>query len=558
MSDFKIRGIEIHSRSMWYHAHVNRVLSFMENNGFNALIFHQSDILNNLVLPSKYISKELMWNKFRGMRTFHIENNQNYLNLFIGKAKGKNIKFYLSIKEIYFPDEVLELFPFLVKENSIACPTDPFWIDYIEACMEDLCLALPELSGVILSAGTHEARTSITKKNPCGCQRCKKTKAFDWYYSIFNIIGKVLGKYGKEYIIRDFSNSSSNQSTLLQAAKEADPSVIISLKNTPHDYFPTFPDNPKIGTTGQREWIEFDAWGQFYASGIFPASIAEDFQDRMKRFKELGAEGVYFRTDWEGMYENSAFSSSNILNLYAAGLLAEDVNADLDDAYKKWAANGWLMTFTTDSDNAPPYPPKSPEAWKNLKDYMKASWQVLRKTVYVRTHWFCEDNMFPDSLSMAYRMMVSYHGRDQWDPGASEMVKPTEENISLIMKEKEEALAECRNLRRILNVESLGFPSKVENDINEMLDLYDIYCHIGFYSAGTVFYTWLFMESRKEGDKENALKAIDALLSYRETVIKRLQKNNGEYTHIIYWLLNEKRMLSLALNAKEKIEEVLQ
>lgn len=538
---------------MWYHAHVNRALSFMEENGFNALIFHQSDILNYLVLPNRYIDKDLMWNKFRGMRTFAVENNQNYLNHFIKKAKSKGIGFYLSIKEIYCPDEILELFPFLVREKNVACPSDPFWIDYIEACMEDMCRALPDLEGVILSAGTHEARTSITKKNPCTCERCKALKPFDWYFSIFNVVGKVLRKYSKKYIVRDFSNSASNQSVLLEAAKKADKDVIISLKNTPHDYFPTFPDNPKIGTTGQEEWIEFDAWGQFYGSGIFPASIAEDFQSRMRRFKATGATGVYFRTDWEGMYENSSFSSSNMLNLYAAGLLARDVDADLDEAYRRWGQKGWIKTFDCDSDNPVPHSPSNPEAWRNLRDYMKASWEVLRKTTYVRTHWFCEDNMFPNTLSMAYRMMVTYHGRDQWDPGASDMVKPTRENVALIISEKEQALDECDRLESILDVKSLGFDKDAEGDILDMLDLYKVYCRIGYHSCLTVFLTWLCMNSKLKEDRDRAIEAIEGLLDYRRTVISVLDRGNDKFTHIIYWLLNERRMLSLAEDAAKNI-----
>ena len=55
MSDFQVIGIEMHSRSMWYHAQVKKALDFMEENGFNALIFHQSDIVNKLAFPKQYL-----------------------------------------------------------------------------------------------------------------------------------------------------------------------------------------------------------------------------------------------------------------------------------------------------------------------------------------------------------------------------------------------------------------------------------------------------------------------------------------------------------------------
>ncbi len=553
MRSFDVCGLEMHSRSMWYHAHVYRALDFMERNGFNALIFHQSDIINTLALPSKYLTNDMMWEKFRGMRTFAIENNRNYLNNIIRRAHRKGIRFYLSIKEIYCPDEILELFPWLVRENNIACPSDPFWWTYIEACLEDVMQALPGLDGIILSMGTHEAKTSITKKTPCRCERCRSLDPFDWYRSGFEAVSRVLRAHGREFIVRDFSNSAANQSVLLRAAKAADKDVVISLKNTPHDYFPTFPDNPKIGTTGQTEWIEFDAWGQFYGMGIFPASIAEDFQARMNRCYDKGARGVYFRTDWEGMYENSALSTANILNLYAGGLLAGNLDADLDDAYRAWAAAGWIGTFLTDSDAIQPVPPTAPDAWIRLRDFMKASWRVLEKTVYVRTHWFCEDNMFPDSLSIAFRMMVSYHGRDQWDPGASQMVAVTLENMALIFAEKEEAQQACAALAGILQAETLGFPPEVVEDIRAMFALYQLYAEIGLHSCQVVFHTQRALDTGDAADKALALAAVEELDACRERVQAHLDANDGQYPHIIYWLLNTGRMQRLADDVRTKL-----
>lgn len=554
MRKFDFCGLEMHSRSMWYHSHVKNALEFMEDNGFNALIFHQSDILNHLVLPKKYLDKKLMWEKFRGMRMFLIESNRNYINKFVREANRKGIDFYFSLKEIYCPDEILEVYPFLVREKNVACPTDPFWWGYIEACIEDLCETVPGFKGVILSSGTHEARTSLTKKNPCTCERCKNTNPYDWYYEGFKAVYGPLKKHGKGFVVRDFSNTAANQSVILKAATAVSKDVIISLKNTPHDYFPTFPDNPKIGTTGQKEWIEFDSWGQFYGSGIFPASIAEDIKKRMDHCHKKGAVGVYFRTDWEGMFENSTFSTPNMINLYAGGLLAGDVDADLDRAYEKWGKAGWIATLKSDSDRPLPVPPANSEAWKNMRDFVKASWEVMRKTVYVRTHWFCEDNMFPDSLDIAFRMMVSYHGRDQWDPGASDMVKVTEENMEIIFQEKEQAIKECKALARILKAETLGFPQETLDDISEMFALYLLYCNIGKFSCRTVFLSQRALDTGSEEDRKKALDSAEELLAYRDHVIKHLDSKEGIYPHIIYWLVNENRMRLLAEDAKRLLE----
>jgi hypothetical protein len=263
-----------------------------------------------------------------------------------------------------------------------------------------------------------------------------------------------------------------------------------------------------------------------------------------------GVKGVFFRTDWEGMIENSTLSSPNMINLYAAGLLSNNVDADLDIAYKKWGQAGWIETLKCDSDNPSPIPPSNPDAWKNMRDFMKASWGVLKKTVYVRTNWFCEDNMFPDSLDKAFKMLVTVHGRDEWEPGASDLVKVTKDNMDIIFAEKEDAIRECLALRNILKPEALGLPREALDDIDEMFRLYEIYCRIGLYSCKVVFLTQYALDNGLVAEPRTAAeKAVADLRAYREEVIKFFEKKTRFYHHIIFWLLNENRMKLLADNA---------
>ena len=76
---------------------------------------------------------------------------------------------------------------------------------------------------------------------------------------------------------------------------------------------------------------------------------------------------------------------------------------------------------------------------EQYRQFMEASWEVLEKTVFVRGHVFAEDGMFPNTIKRAFDLMTRIHSRDDWDPGASKKVEPTDENIKVICKEKEEA-----------------------------------------------------------------------------------------------------------------------
>lgn len=555
--DFDFVGLEIHSSRMWQLAQVDRAISFMAEKGFNALIFHQSDMMNRLVLPEKYVTVKTMWEKFSALRYFDIENNQNYINLVARRAKRRGIGFYLNFKEIFYPDEIPELYPFLMNpKNAVVCPSHPFWPEYIEACVEELCQRVPELSGVILSAGTHESRTSMTRQNPCGCERCRSMDVEQWYCNLFSAVYRPLKNHGIPLIVRDFTFTKGAQSTLLRAAEKAAPDVIVALKNTPHDYYPTFPNNPKIGTTKHREYVEFDTWGQFFGAGFFPVSIAEDLQQRMRFCRTKGVRGVWFRTDWEGMYENSTFNSCNMLNLYAAGRLAQNADADLDSVYQMWGMRGWIDSLQSGSYLPEPSAPKNPSAWKHMRTFMQASWQVMRKTVYVRDHWFCEDNMFPDSLDKAFKMMVKVHGRDDWEPGASQRLDPAkEENLLEIRREKQQALEQVEELRGLLAPEECGFSETTICQIDKLLALYRQYVEIGKHSCDVVFLTLLAERDRTETNRFAAKQAIKALLDVCTRTERMLAEGDDDYPQIVYWLLNVQRMKLLAADAERILQE---
>ena len=122
----------------------------------------------------------------------------------------------------------------------------------------------------------------------------------------------------------------------MQAATRCSRDIVIAMKNMPHDYYPTFPNNPRIGNTGDRpQWVEFDCWGQFYGMGFFPCSVVEDMHRRFEFCHAHGVQGIWLRTDWEGMIEASTFNSFNILNVIAGGLLSNNIQEDMDIIYKK-------------------------------------------------------------------------------------------------------------------------------------------------------------------------------------------------------------------------------
>src|SRR5690606_2550361 len=169
--------------------------------------------------------------------------------------------------------------------------------------------------------------------------------------------------------------------------------------------------------------------------GLCPCSVVEDMQGRLRRYRDAGASGVMMRTDWEIISQSSVFSSFNTLNLVAGALLSRDVDTPLDAVYARWAADGVVSPLVADSVPQTAFHAADRQSVDALTRLMRLGWQILERTIYVRGHVFQENCQFPDTVGLAFLMMVDFHRRDHWEPGAHLRVEPTDENVEAVFAE---------------------------------------------------------------------------------------------------------------------------
>jgi hypothetical protein len=155
--------------------------------------------------------------------------------------------------------------------------------------------------------------------------------------------------------------------------------------------------------------------------------------------------------------------------------------------------------------------------------------------------------MFPDTVQKAFAMMVEIHGRDEWEPGASRQLEPTEDNLRAIFAEKDAAGREVAALGSILRPESLGLPPEFAREIDIILDLYALYVRGFSCCAHVCFQTRKAQGSREASDIQAARASLDRLRAYREDVADRLR--GTRYPHYVYWLFDVERLDSLAADA---------
>ena len=536
---FDVRSLEFHSDQMWQWRSVDRGLRMMERLKLNTLIFHQRDMTDYLVLPRAYFSPANM-RRYAPVRRTTMYDYRYALRRAVAEAKKRQMKLFIEVNEIYYPDGIVEMNPQLSVNGSV-CPTDPFWWEFEKKKYEEILEEIPDIDGVIVSPGTVESRLTIAG-NSCTCARCRDYDPAMWYHNLTQSIYEPLHARGKLLVIRDFSSTRSNQSVLVQACASVAKDIILSLKITPQDFYPTFPNNPLIGAaTDRTQWVEFDMWGQFFGHGFFPCSLVEDTQQRLIHCKKNKVTGVSFRIDWECTTDTDIFNSFNLVNLIAGGMLAENTQTNIDDVYRSWLEYGLLDPLLPTSVETPPVP-VVPADMGRIRDFMKASWEVMKRTMFVRGLVFASfSSMFPESVDST---MVASTGIDAWIPGASESVKPTDENIQIIMAEKEQAEQDVKRLSDILRVSDLQVPASLKSSLTTMLDLYHTYV-VGFkYCAAAYFKTKKAMQTRQANDIAEARRAADDLLTYKQQTARMLSSTSLPHYAYLFFSLESLDLLA--------------
>jgi hypothetical protein len=545
--DYTDRLLEIHSAAMWNMSHVDMAIQFAHKYRLTGLIFHCNDLLDRLVLPAKYFDKDLSLARWP-VRDATLINNHYYINDVLARCREAGLEFYAEVKELYYPAEIVELFPFLRKENGAICPTEAFWWEFLEEKVREFVATFPSVAGIIVSPGTRESMVSLAA-NGCVCDRCRTYDIDVWYRQLIQAMYRPLAEKGKRLIVRDFAYTRDHQHAMVDAAGDVSDDIIMALKKTPHDYYPTFPDNPAVGQCGHlRQWIEYDTWGQYFGLGVLPCSVVEDMQGRMQRYLTRGASGVMLRTDWEIISEGSVFRSFNLLNLIAGAMLSADVDTPTEDIYRAWLNEGLYTPLRHHTFPQNPCVPRGEKALTQLSEYMKRSWKVLEKTIYVRGHVFQENAQPFDRVDMGYNMMVRFHGQDEWDPEASRLVEPTDENIALIFREKEEGVALAESLSTLVEVDKLGVSEEIARYFEFLNHFYVLYTCIMRDQAHTVFLIEKARRTLRRVDIDAALATLEPFTSHAEALKSGIQGKG--FANVVEWCLDGERVFRFKADAE--------
>jgi hypothetical protein len=543
---FTFRGIEMHGCRMWRPDRLAEALEFAAAHDLTALILHDNSIIHESTFPKAYFN-DAQRTGYAHVRRYigNIYSKQAYLRNLLKHAKRKGIEIWVEVKEIEFPDEVLERFPQLCK-NGIICPTDPVWFEYLQLKTAEFFELFPDMSGIILSPGSPESRAFLSTGKKCTCSRCQATDFGDWCYDIIMSIYTVVQAHGKKLAVRDFVYTPEDHERLAQIISRTPKDIIFAIKNTPRDFWPTFPHNPMLGRFKDRtQWVEYDTFGQFYGWGVCPAIMLQDLRERLLYAKSQGVSGVMLRTEWEGV-DISAFDSLNKINLIAGAQLAKSFAFSDEDLVLQWLREANLLGDT----------PESQVDVAGLTAVLLRTWPLIRNTIYLDDFVFHTSSQFPIDVNKAWYTMLFYHSLATWDNTAAGRLSLDYQNIRRLLSQKEAALRETKELLDVIAQRHWGLAEESEQKIREAFQFYDLYVR-GFVLA---IKTCLLAKALSDGQldalqRSEFRKQLEDVFQGMEAYIRELQvfETATSYPFYIYLLFDYRNVSGILEQARAMV-----
>ncbi len=521
---FAFRALELHGRRMWDRARVMEALDAIQRYRMTALVLHETDMLQQVLFPRAYFDPYAQWASAPTRRGENaIQNNRVYLDHVIRLAQSRGVEIWLEVKELGFPDEVLELRPELLK-NGRVCPSEPFWYAFLGARTAELFADFPGLAGLIVSPGSPEGRAARAQ-NKCGCPVCADTPLALWYQRLIAALHRPTQAAGKRLAVREFAYSPEDHTPLLTALDALPEDIILCAKVTPHDFYPTFPDNPAIRPGRRPVWVEYDVHGQFYGWGLFPCLVADDIAARLKYAAARGATGGLFRVEWERINDLWCLETPNEMNLIAAAAVAAGEAVSTESIAARWLTR---KNFPETAAAA-------------VSEIMELTWPVIRQALYVDGFVFADCSMFPRSIGRAWWTMEKKHSLAAWDPSRAGDLRLDRSRVGALLAEKAAAVRLADNLAARLDAAAAASPGPWWDELKARFALLPAYVRGLSLCAEVCFYSrWAEQEGSDGPTVKEFAGALDRLKTY-EAEMARLA-DDLTHPHQLIMLMDYRRI----------------
>lgn len=240
-----------------------------------------------------------------------------------------------GIKEVLIWDHTLynlSYYPAQFKtgpKGTIDLDNPEFW-KWLKQDYRDMLRLVPEVDGLVLTFIETGARAEnqYSEKLKTGAEKLA---------AVVDAVAEVVcNEFGKQLYIRTFAYTDAEyKNTIGCISHIKSDKIILMMKETPHDFFLTHPNDKYAGTINRPTLMEFDCGNEFNGQGIiantWPEYIIKRWSNLIRRANVIGYAA---RTDRYG--DTHLIGTPNEILLYTLKRFTEDNSITADKIYDEF------------------------------------------------------------------------------------------------------------------------------------------------------------------------------------------------------------------------------
>lgn len=224
----------------------------------------------------------------------------------------------------YYPDE------FKTGSGGMLDLDNPAFWEWFKNDYREMLDLVPDIDGLILTfieTGAHAEKQFSVKM---------KTNAEKLAAVVNAVSDVVVNERKKKLYIRTFAYSLEEYDNILGCLSHLNSNeVVLMMKETPHDFFLTHPNDPYVGKINRPTIVEFDTGNEFSGQGVIANTWVEYVMKRWKDFiSRPNVTGYVARTDRYGT--TKSVGTPNEILLYTLKRTTENPNISVDQVYDEY------------------------------------------------------------------------------------------------------------------------------------------------------------------------------------------------------------------------------
>lgn len=303
----------------------------MQIRGWNILSdYYEDDLITLNAAPSYNINHlQLSHDLVMDLDELRDPERRKLVNSLISEAHKKGISEVVAWDHALYS---LKYYPERFRTGpggTINLDNPEFW-DWFRDDYRNMLMLIPDIDGIVLTFIETGARAENQYSEKFGTGAEKLAAVVDAVADV------VCEEQGKKLYIRTFAYTDAEYANTIGCIDHIRNSdVILMMKETPHDFFLTHPNDKYAGTINRPTIIEFDACNEFNGQGVvtntWPEYIIRRWSDLINRPNIIG---YVARTD---RYRNTRLvGTPNEILLYTLKRYTEDQDLTTEKIYDEF------------------------------------------------------------------------------------------------------------------------------------------------------------------------------------------------------------------------------